>query len=162
MDSRFDRVEATLPLPIYKLDEIVNYWQPAGVIVRSVSREPGPPNTDEYYNWGVFLPEGWGLGETWEILDEKGRVRAMINHDTRYGPKFTIFWTRYQIVMTRPRFVVDRADVKRFNFQNPWKGLPVMFPTNKEERDSVTREDCKTWLDEHYPDWRDPQAYWDE
>jgi hypothetical protein len=27
---------------------------------------------------------------------------------------------------------------------------------------NLLRGECETWLEQHYPNWRDPVAYWDD
>jgi hypothetical protein len=132
------------------------------------------------------LPEGWTKKGTdhdmhSELLDEKGRKRAGIFYkaafydrragitlNTRFthGSDYTDEWN--DKVDTATRFMVLRDGTEVL-----WE-IVVDWPSRKTEQDLhyKAKDDhrklfgfnggAERWLAEHYPNWQDPSAYWDD
>lgn len=135
----------------------------------------------------VQLPQGWKIVETdkpdgFDMLDNKGRKRAFItfrdyqHFDSWYG----VWYRRYANLSIKQRFSpgADTTQIKQGII-----GVSVydqgeeIFTSNliNDERlaqyESVSEkvfygwefgmDAARAWLDEQYPNWKDPSAYWD-
>lgn len=125
----------------------------------------------------VELPTGWKKIPTYEprlvmLVDDKGRERARI-----------CLFAEHKTLVIQPRFgIIERPDLLRVGGRVTavaCDGCAVLGAGDLlfgvETDDSIPREDkrdrmrarrelvkqASAWLDEHYPDWRDPLAYWD-
>lgn len=122
----------------------------------------------------VELPLGWKEIPTdhfmWsKLVDDKGRERARIFYKAA-------FYDRYAHMSLSTRFNISRDYDQRDK-----EGVAVTYVTDsgkvihttepihlpaKEDRKYYEIGDkadktAKAWLDQHYPDWRNPGAYWD-
>lgn len=116
----------------------------------------------------VELPRGWKKvpieHSMWsELVDDKGRKRASIFYKAA-------FYYRDAFLNVVRRFAYG-LDYDREDKEHVWvaqildcgqviyttEPIPIVRPEEKEEWRTI----AETWLDEHYPNWRDPGAYWD-
>lgn len=114
----------------------------------------------------VTLPGGWKKAATdhsmWsELLDETGGKRAMIFYKAA-------FYDRSSHMHLCNRYATDviyndrggtRTPVAKDGDAEVWRGEPVKVGTKPWEASAVAQNAAKAWLDEHYPDWRNPNAY---
>lgn len=119
----------------------------------------------------VELPQGWKkvptVHSTWsDLVDEKGRKRASIFYKAAFydrGAHYNV-GCRYGTSID-----YERQDKEGVTVAQVLDGDTVIYTT-----EPITGEDEKSyalaskaqaaaaeWLDEHYPDWRNPAAYWD-
>lgn len=119
----------------------------------------------------VELPAGWKKEATdhpmWSnLVDEKGRIRARIFYKAA-------FYDRNSFIQLVTRFCVW-YDFKREDTEKVAVGLvmdcdKVIFATTPIQQDgsknyeayNKAKEAAGKWLDENYPDWKNPGAYWD-
>jgi hypothetical protein len=122
----------------------------------------------------VTLPDGWVLKPTdhsmWnELVDNKGRKRASIFYKAA-------FYDRSAHMSIETRFSAHREPSCGWDsedYRHGWEdwiavvrdcGIKLWHSEiMKDEQgvDDVLRQQAQAWLDEHYPDWRNPLAYWD-
>jgi hypothetical protein len=131
----------------------------------------GPVEGDELFQY-VELPTGWKRVPTdhsmWsDLVDEKGRKRAGIFYKAA-------FYDRKAALSLNTRFTVSRDYERKGEIVSRVKdGEKIVFETAPvPEAEKYTDEwskqcsdaeaSCRTWLDERYPNWRSPAAYWDE
>lgn len=133
---------------------------------------------DELF-WNVKLPEGWEIKPTdhsmWnELLDNKGRKRMTFFYKAAFYDRdaFSNLQTRYQLDVTH---IADSADYdlwKKSDIQGTVKdGDAVIYQTKcvpavedyseEDEIKSGLWEELKTFMNEHYPDYKNVHAYWD-
>lgn len=122
------------------------------------------------------LPAGWKKQATehsmWsELLDEKGRKRGAIFYKAAfYDRKAHITLScRYNPSTYEP--CDADGNVAEYGKHTHMKtvvqdcGSEVHVVGVREDRDYVANDahgaQAEAWLDEHYPDWRNPLAYWD-
>lgn len=126
----------------------------------------------------VELPTGWKKIPTYEprlvmLVDDKGRERARI-----------CLFSENKVLVIQPRYGVREMLLNElFHGNGPISAVvadgrivtgeggalyetePTDLPLyGQNERYKARRkavEDAEAWLDEHYPDWRNPLAYWD-
>jgi hypothetical protein len=116
----------------------------------------------------VKLPAGWMKRPTdhfmWsDLLDEHGRARACIFYKAAFYDRSAHMFAR-----------------RRFTIKSVFDGVPngsravACYDVGEEicraevEQDpekpwlagDAARAQCKEWLDERYPDWNNPLAYW--
>jgi len=128
---------------------------------------------------GARLPEGWTIEKINKmarfIVDDTGAKRA----------KLVIDGARKAVVHLMPRFsagldttIVDANVRARFCVWDQKKPgddkvvFEVSYPVPNKARNKhaynrsvklhSSKEDCKKWLNQRYPNWEDPVAYWDE
>lgn len=130
------------------------------------------------------LPEGWQKKATdhsmWsKLFDSQGRERAMIFYKAAfYDRKAHMSLTNRYTCGTRPvggwdaprphaseGYVTDAGvDI---HVTAPTEPEPAFDRENREPWDKwsaaqdARRAEAKAWLDEHYPDFQNPLAYWD-
>lgn len=132
----------------------------------------GEPSPDDPLFRPVTFPPGWTKKPApdhsmWSYLyDDKGRERGNVFYkaafydrraDMHFVHRYKVEWLDLDDFENCGRKVVDNATGK------------VLFessvqPEEREERWSVQDENgqkCKGWLNEHFPEWGDPFAYWD-
>ena len=128
----------------------------------------GDPVDDLFVN--VTLPAGWTKRATehnmWsDLLDEQGRKRAAIFYKAAFYDRSAHMtlerrYSAYQRPVNgyddyegpRHGVVLDQDSVIwQTEQQAPYKDWPAM--------DAVEKQ-ATAWLDERYPDWRNPLAYW--
>jgi len=128
----------------------------------------------------VIFPEGWKIDATdhnmWcKLLDDQGRPRgaqfykaafydrdASIHLDSRYHIETWPTDVDNKVTVN----IVDKATNQSIRSFQVDKLNPALFSTKDDfERDcyrkrSTLTEQAQTWLDENYPDYKDPLAYW--
>lgn len=124
------------------------------------------------------LPNGWKKVPTshnmWShLVDEKGRKRASIFYKAAFYDRdaFISLERRFAALVeplgkdadpnydydTAPRIAVVRDCGKII-----WESKPLkMTGIRPYQARDVLYPQAKAWLDEHYPNWQDPLAYWD-
>lgn len=128
------------------------------------------------------LPDGWKIRATshsmWsELVDAKGSVRAMIFYKAAFYDQdaHIRFETRYCVDFKRNEegdalaaIVMDRRGTNEPLFEvalAPFCGYNEATEEQRrahfDDRDKA-REKCLKWLEEHYPSYKDPFAYWDD
>lgn len=153
-------------LPINGTANNREVWEKLGFVF-------GEPADDLFVN--VTMPEGWELRPTshsmWsDLRDEQGRIRAQMFYKAA-------FYDRDAHISLCRRFSVNCYDnqegepdsLLRISVYD--KGSMRQEPVhiiefecdNQKERYSRREElgnEAKEWLNETYPDWQDPLAYW--
>lgn len=127
--------------------------------------------------YSVTLPKGWKIIDTeelifWHLIDDRERKRATIKYDPfRFEAELQL--------NTRFNFCRDYDREKRENIATSvvtdnGKAIhttkPIVLP-QRIDQDYQSPEwyqtgnqadsDAESWLDESFPNWRDPAAYWD-
>ena len=120
----------------------------------------------------VTLPEGWKKEPTdhnmWsKLLDDRGRERAAIFYKAAFYDRsahMTItrrFSYGYQPVGGWDQAIDDpREGVVTDCGEVIWRTDPILL-SGVDSSMSLLESEAKKWLEEHYPDWEDPLAYWD-
>jgi hypothetical protein len=131
----------------------------------------------------VELPLGWRLEATdhsmWsELLDDKGRVRASMFYKAAFYDRsaFIRLNNRFFVGLQhreenpedrhRRALVIDQAtdvggnDPALYGYGD--KFGTVRRVTEWTEDLNGGSAECEAWLDEQYPQWREPTAYWDK
>lgn len=122
----------------------------------------------------VVLPSGWkkerGVGNSVLLKDTKGRIRARISYIAE-------FYKRQAHINLVRRFVCvdddeqyDKNKMLVRSVVDNANNRKIIFTTNPRHApegvdycsvfDAVQNE-LVTWLNEHYPDWENPGAYWE-
>lgn len=129
----------------------------------------------------VTLPDGWTRAGTShsmhsDVLDSKGRKRIGVFYKAAFYDR--------SAHMSLSRRYSTHQDYKRRDEEKIYVAIvadgyvaekphdtkiiyttdPIPCPETGDDWDAYdkTNKDAKEWLDEHYPDWNDPAAYWDE
>lgn len=128
----------------------------------------------------VTLPEGWSRKGTshsmWSyILDERGRQRILVFYKGAfYDRKAHMRMTRRFLVTSEMKVEDDWDGGRRHVVEdaakpvdNPKKTGEVIFASDYAASNDYDAQDghmkvCDAWLNEHFPLWEDPTAYWDE
>jgi len=120
----------------------------------------------------VTMPDGWELKPTshsmWsDLLDDKGSKRASMFYKAA-------FYDRDATISLCARFTINQYDSDRDNLVrisvydgDALKQEPIHVietecddpKTRWKVRDKLTQQ-AKDWLNETYPDWANPLAYW--
>jgi len=120
----------------------------------------------------VTFPKGWDLRPTehsmWsDLRDEEGRIRAKMFYKAA-------FYDRDATISLCARFTINQYDSDRDNLVrisvydgDALKQEPIHVietecddpKTRWKVRDKLTQQ-AKDWLNETYPDWANPLAYW--
>lgn len=133
---------------------------------------PSPPR-GTYVN----LPDGWSfktesswIAESTTIYDENGRGRIYSAHffpTKRYvQDDILTVWKRYNIRETTDysgevdMYKVTIVDFAEKTIDNPATEHVVFSAGVASNRDELVKK-CNKYMDEHYPDWNNPLAYWD-
>lgn len=121
----------------------------------------------------VELPKGWRKESSDHdmlsyLIDDKGRKRASVFYKAA-------FYDRHAMMHLKTRFSFrqdyDLLEKEGICVARVFDGNDVMYSTDPvkktgdnqewyEHEDKICKI-AKDWLNEHYPDWRDPGAYWD-
>lgn len=130
--------------------------------------------------WNVKLPKGWEIKPTdhsmWnEVLDNKGRKRMTFFYKAAFYDRdaFSNLQTRYQLDVTH--MADPNSDYKiwkRSDIQGTIKDGDIILYRTKcipavedyTEEDKIKNrlwEELKTFMNEHYPEYKDVHAYWD-
>ena len=121
----------------------------------------------------VELPEGWEKRATdhsmWShLVDDKGRKRASIFYKAAFYDRSAhmSLERRYQ---TRRDY--DRQDKEGVTIAEVLDGdtvihttEPIKLPEDRDKQYAEARkadEAAHAWLDENFPEWQSPSAYWD-
>ena len=119
----------------------------------------------------VELPEGWQKKATdhsmhSNLVDNKGRARARIFYKAAFYDRSAnlSLARRYNV-----SFDYDRSEKEGVGVANATDGDSVIFstepvPVNREKSWETSEQANKLaveWLDQNYPDWKNPGAYWD-
>lgn len=146
-------------------------------------------DADDELFYKVILPDGWAINNTdhnmWNnVTDDKGRERFTFFYKAAFYDRdaFTNFNQRYTIVEERviPEGITDiyeeltyeeRKTLKKYICVKDADGT-VLFKTEPVDQVGNYTEDyyatapmveeCEKWLDEHYPNYKDFSAYWDD
>lgn len=117
----------------------------------------------------IVLPVGWKheapqedeiSGDVWYlILDDRDRVRIHVQIRTHLHSKGYIltlsYSTRYQ-----PNFIKEE-DGRFFNIVEDQSTNTVVWKRQAFLGKSKRNESLE-WLNQNYPDWENPHAYWDD
>ena len=155
-------------------------WEAMGIKI--IEKEPGTTTSTDSLFTDVELPKGWKKQATdhamWnDLVDDKGRVRAKFFYKAAFydrdafmsGPE-----CRYSI---KRNMDGERNEWERmFRFQ-VLDGTNVLFEVTAERlqykefdrakyneneaTEQRLKQQCHDWLVEHYPDFKNPLAYWD-
>jgi hypothetical protein len=141
-------------------------------------------DTDDIF-YKVALPKGWKKVATdhsmWSnLVDNKGRVRAHIFYKAAfYDRSAHISLERrytYRMEPTAGRDIEDWynseqhcvvVDQGKIIWQSEEKLPPPPDRDDKQafyewrEKDKAIEQSGRTWLNQHFPDWENPLAYWD-
>lgn len=125
--------------------------------------------SDEYEFIRVLLPKGWRiLWSDWTLRDEKGRERGY----TRCKPDPMTGWV-YFYLTTRFSCRADETSYRKTGavgaiVTDCGETIHTTKPVQQKEEETLYCQFLERvigagerWLDEHYPQWRDPAAYWD-
>ena len=143
-------------------------------------------NVDDLFV-SVKLPEGWRKSATGhsmhnDLLDEKGRRRASIFYKAAFYDRSASIdlCNRYR-VSVNPVTGWDDPDYRQSGWHCVVSDCESVISTSgqiepeppydcdeqraewlawHDKKDGLAKSG-QSWLDEHYPDWRDPVAYWD-
>lgn len=140
---------------------------------------------DEYDDlfYSVELPEGWEMKPTshsmWnEVVDDKGRKRISFFYKGAFYDRdaFSNFINRYSYsVMPFDNYKDENVGYEDRKFK-PWRGYitdcgecikKIKEITAKTDKEYLSIDDklgnaCKKYLDKHFPDWKDVNAYWND
>lgn len=123
----------------------------------------------------VTLPDGWTRAGTdhsmhSDVLDDKGRKRIGVFYKAAFYDRSAHLSLnrRYRATYDYDRFkegegyigIVTDCDVIIYE-ADP---LPGKTEDGEDNFSNYAKSQAlaKAWLDEHYPEWNDPSAYWDE
>lgn len=142
---------------------------PVGVPVFRVSIPATLPD-----GWSKVVPEFASDGKGWiYVLDEQKRWRASIVYyrefaNMRVEPRITLDYhgsDPVKVGKLNVRHVVhviaDRYGTLGGRKNLFWAECLESDYENKQVAIDAAYTKAKAWVNEHYPDWRDPAAYWD-
>lgn len=131
--------------------------------------------------WNVTLPDGWEIKATnhsmWNnLFDDKGRKRAEFFYKAAFYDRdaFINFNTRFRIIVEHVADIGSEFEVwKNSDYQGILKdGEEIIFTTEcvpvtgsysgDEKVTNTLREQLEQYMKEHYPDYEDIHAYWEE
>ena len=130
--------------------------------------------------WNVKLPEGWDTRATdhtmWnELIDDKGRKRATFFYKAAFYDRdaFANLQTRFQLDVTHVADPDSDYEVwKASDFQGTIKDGDIIIcqtkcvpATGDYSKDDKIKdelwEELRTFMNEHWPEYKDVHAYWD-
>lgn len=126
-------------------------------------------DVDDDVLYQASLPEGWTLksdGGYWtDLLDEKGRKRGSYFYKGA-------FYDRNGHMQLIHRYYITYKHVEKINWNSPIKVYAmdrdgtILFEAGECAGEYTTKyEELKreavTFLDTHYPEWKDASKYWD-
>lgn len=140
-------------------------------MIESNGGSVGEPVVGDEMFTSAVLPVGWQKRATdhsmWsELLDSKGRVRAGIFYKAAH-------YDRSAHIQPHRRFQIDRyshnvkgevkASIKDACGEVEFTTEIVKVGEDDKEWDVRDRleAEAKAYLDEHFPEWESPEAYWD-
>lgn len=136
-------------------------------ILEALGLKRGDPVDDLFVQ--VTLPEGWTKAATdhsmWsELRDERGRTRGGIFYKAACYDRKASFnlKTRFRVGM------METGTPDRYSYiYAPMDGEKVLFVpdvaaagSDEYEQHGLSEKLSADWLDERYPDWKNPAAYW--
>lgn len=129
--------------------------------------------------WSVKLPEGWEIKATehsmWnELLDDKGRRRALFFYKAAFYDRdaFINFNTRFHVSVDHVADPASDYEVwEASDYQGTVKdGNMIIYSTTRisptgdyfkdEEVKKPLYEQLEIFMREHYPDYKNTEAYW--
>lgn len=133
----------------------------------------GEVESDPMFQY-VELPSSWKLQPTdhsmWsDLLDDKGRKRAAIFYKAAFYARSARLSLSVRYSCCRD---YDKQDSDNVAVASVYDGSKILYTTEPIELpaektteyydvgDSADKA-ARQWLDEHYPDWKNPSAYWD-
>lgn len=136
-------------------------WKAMGIVV-------GEKVDDDSLFTHVVLPDGWTLTPSdsnpdyWtELRDVKKRLRATIFYKAA-------FYDRKAFIRPRTRHSIDsiadwlgetsQEKVVDFGIDET---AHVLFVTGKYSTWDEANREATEWLNQHFPDWKNPVAYWE-
>jgi hypothetical protein len=115
--------------------------------------------------------DGKSNDDEYVVLDPQGRPRLLCGH--KYSFVSTMDWVVYVYVM--PRFRVETAydfenklskawmtDAGRRTDELPSYEVSFAGDTSFDAALVAARTDAESWLSEHYPNWQDATAHWED
>jgi hypothetical protein len=99
----------------------------------------------------VILPKRWTMVPTssptlMSIEDEKGRLRVRVH-------EIADFWDPYADMSLYTRFHIDYYAGDDYPIYDRCQGDKLIAKSNEQEA-------AEAWLQLHFPEWKDPSAYW--
>lgn len=117
----------------------------------------------------VKLPKNWRLTKTDSplvniITDDKGRYRGSV-HDYLHSSWIELF-TKYDVMIK-----TKQVGLNHFAYAEVWSDIEVVYTTNnvviksicpidRYEAGQSAKELAHEWLNQNFPDWKNPGAYW--
>jgi hypothetical protein len=144
---------------------------------------------EKHHLYRVELPAGWTvkpdfemLTWKWRVHDENGNERFFMEWYPHNQKESRVFiWHRFYVNGSRftpedhiRHYVVDTIDgVRKERFSTKPAYCPqevlikqgaqhIQFTEREREINHEQKAECVAWLDEDYPEWRNPGKYWDE
>ena len=130
--------------------------------------------------WNIKLPEGWEVKATdhsmWnEVRDHKGRKRMTFFYKAAFYDRsaFSNLQTRFQLDVSHTADPDSDYEIwKASDFQGTVKdgdviicqtrGVPATGDYSKDDKiKDELWEELRTFMDEHWPEYKDVHAYWD-
>lgn len=170
----------------------LNFGEDSANALRSLGIEAGDPFEDDPLFRPVKLPAGWRKEATdhpygyWtNLLDDKGRERAHIFYKAAFYDRSAHISFMNCIHFTTGRYLRedrgsedlpgdDDAVVTRKLVGRNMKVLHRVectavkqeggYEANRDfwAAEDKARREAKAWMEEHYPDYNNPAAYWDD
>lgn len=152
----------------------VNYPRGTGrSILESWGIKFGPQQDDLFIK--VQLPPGWSKRATdhamWsDLLDERGRVRAHIFYKAAFYDRSAHISLAHRYTARRDYDAEDTRSVAIAYVQDAGTTIftspEISLPAGKRdsayfEKARVAEDLAIAWLAEHFPDYRNPAAYWE-
>lgn len=176
--------ETTLPAGMHKDDQ---YGYDTKVVLEKAGvKFLGPVEGDPVLQ-RVELPAGWKKAPSYYslltmLVDDKGRERARVffkdasydrhgsvNLESRYGVSDLSNWSPDLLRRGEGSYrlqVVDGCAVRGpSKSEHLLHEVEVPYSEDRKERFRArarAMQEAYAWLDEHFPQWKDPLAYWDE
>lgn len=132
----------------------------------------GPVEDDKMFQY-VEFPQGWKKVVTdhsmWsDLVDDKGRVRASIFYKAAFYDRSAHMDISTRFRVSRDYDLQNKENVAVTCVTDDGKVVyttePIQLPKDTKQKYEITDQAeniAIKWLDEHYPDWQNPGAYWD-
>ncbi len=135
--------------------------------------------------WWAQLPKGWrqvfvgeGPRRSCYLVDQKGQRRVSVDTNRHSDNAAIRAINRFSVVgqgaYTKDRSAVFGQVMDRSGVPTPedWNSLGQVIHTTEDvptktaysatgDEEMAARKLAEEWLDQNYPDWRNPAAYWD-
>lgn len=119
----------------------------------------------------VELPEGWSKQASdhamWSYLvDDKGRKRASIFYKAAFYDRDAFLNLNRRFSPIHDYTLREKEGVGVTRVMDGEEEIFATEPVSAEGREGyevtdLANQAASDWLDEHYPDWMNPAAYWD-